>query len=183
MSANIVSRRYAKALFAVALDRGKTVPATLGKDLATIGEVLEAAPELLKVFKSPVFNPDQKKAVVSGILAKESVDKTVQNFLLLLADKDRLGNLPEITEYYQALLDEHEGIVRGEVITAVRLTKAKQKDIQDKLEKQLGKKLVLTYATRKAALGGLILKVGDKTLDASLRAQLDILKENIKRGE
>jgi F-type H+-transporting ATPase subunit delta len=183
LSANIVSRRYAKALFTVALDRGKTVPTKIGDNMATLGEVLEAAPDLLKVFKSPMFNIDQKKAIISGILAKESMNKTVANFLQLLADKDRLGNLPEIIEYYQALLDEHEGVVRGEVITAGRLTKTKQKDMQGKLEKQLGKKLVLTYATRKAALGGLILKVGDKTLDASLRAQLDILKENIKRGE
>ncbi len=59
----------------------------------------------------------------------------------------------------------------------------KQKDLKAKLEKQTGRKLVLDFSTDKSILGGVVLKVGDNIMDASLRAQLEILKENIKRGE
>jgi F-type H+-transporting ATPase subunit delta len=85
--------------------------------------------------------------------------------------------------YFQALLDEAQGIVRGDLVTAVGLDDAKQQAIKEQLEKQFNTSLVLDYHTDEDILGGVVLKVGDQVLDASLRAQLNILKENIKRGD
>jgi F-type H+-transporting ATPase subunit delta len=69
------------------------------------------------------------------------------------------------------------------LVTAIELTKTKQDQIAKKLEKQLKGQLILNYETDTSILGGLVLKVGDKVYDASLRAQLDQMRETIKRGE
>jgi F-type H+-transporting ATPase subunit delta len=179
--ATVVSRRYAKALFAVGQEKGEIE--AYGKDLAEMAGVLEDSPMLLRVFSNPVFSAEQKKNILDGVFAKVKIGQMVQNFLKLLADKGRLGKLPEVSQYYQTLLDEAQGIMRGELTTAIDLDDPKQKAIKDQLEKQFNKSLVLDYKSDEDILGGVVLKVGDKVLDASLRAQLNILKENIKRGD
>jgi F-type H+-transporting ATPase subunit delta len=107
----------------------------------------------------------------------------VRNFCHLLADKERLGFLPEIEAEFSRLLDAEKGVIRGELVTAVELDDAKQEAVKKQLESQAGSQLILDFSTNDDILGGVVLKVGDKVLDGSLRAQLDILKENIKRGE
>jgi len=183
LTGNIVARRYAKALFALAKKAGKKAPAEYGKDLEAFASVLKTSPELLKVFANPIITADVKKAVLAGVLGKLSLKPMVANFLSLLADKDRLSSVLDVAAFYRLLLDEAEGVLRGQFVTAYALTDARQDQIKTKLEKQSGKKLVLSFAVDPAILGGVLLKVGDKVLDASLRAQLDILKEQIKRGE
>ena len=183
MIATIVPRRYARALFAVGLEKGDAEIEAYGKDLAGIAEALAGAPELMKVFRNPIFRNADKKVVVGKLLDKLSSSPTIKNFCYLLADKNRLNCLPEIDAYFGVLLDEAQGLVRGEFITAVELDGAKQDELKKRLEDQLKNKLVLDFAADPAILGGVVLKVGDKVLDASLRAQLSILKENIKRGE
>jgi len=183
LTGNIVARRYAKALFALAKKAGKKAPADYGKDLEAFASVLEASPDLLKVFANPIIAAEMKKAVLAGVVGKLSLKPVVANFLSLLADKERLSSVLEVSAYYRTLLDEAEGVMRGQLVTAYTLSDVRQDQIKTKLEKQSGKKLVLSFAVDSSILGGVLLKVGDKVLDASLRAQLDILKEQIKRGE
>jgi len=120
---------------------------------------------------------------LKDVVAKLELAPLTANFLFLLAEKDRLGYLPGIQSTYAAFLDEAQGVVRGKMTTAIALADTRQKDITSTLEKKSGKKLVLSYDVDPAILGGIVLKVGDKVLDASLRAQLHVLKEQIKRGE
>ena len=183
MTGNIVARRYAKALFALAKKAGKKAPAEYGKDLEAFASVLEGSPDLLKVFANPIISADVKKSVLSGVAGKIGLKPMVINFLSLLADKDRLPFVLEVSALYRTLLDAAEGVMRGQLVTAFALADARQDQIKVKLEKQSGKKLVLSFAVDPSIIGGVVLKVGDKVLDASLRAQLEILKEQIKRGE
>jgi F-type H+-transporting ATPase subunit delta len=183
LTGNIVAKRYAKALFAVASSEGEGAVAKYGAELAALAEVLEAAPEILRIFRNPIFTLDEKRGVVRALLDKLAATAMVRNFCMLLADKDRLGFLPEIAAFYSRLLDDAQGVVRGKVVTAVRLSDGMQKAVADKLQKDSGRKIVLDYEVDPDIIGGLVLKVGDRILDASIRAQLQILKENIKRGE
>lgn len=179
-----MARRYAKALFAVGKKVGEAELASFGKDLAALDEALKASPELLRVFKNPIIGIEEKKAVVGKVLDSLDAGGVVKNFCSLLADKDRLGNLPEIAAVYRDILDAEQGIVRGECLTAVDLDTTKQDEIKKALETQLkDQKLVLDFAVDPSILGGVKLKVGDKILDASLKAQLSLLKDQIKRGE
>lgn len=183
MRANIVARRYARALFSIAQGQGDAERDAYGKDLAALAEVLAETPELLKVFGNPLFSADEKKAIVEKILGNLNTTPVVKNFCFLLADKERLSALPEIEAFYSTLLDEAKGVVRGELVTAVELADAKQDEVKKQLADQLGRELILDFGTDADILGGVMLKVGDKIFDASLRAQLNSMKEQIKRGE
>lgn len=183
MTGNIVARRYARALFAVGKEKGLEELEAYGKDLAAVTETLDESPQLLRIFRNPIFGVEEKKGLVEKIASKAGLGQMVQNFLNLLTDKERLGILPDISDYYGSLLDAEKGVVRGELITAVDLADAKQDEIRKSLEAKSDQKLILDFNVNKDILGGAVLRVGDKVLDASLRAQLDILKENIKRGE
>lgn len=184
MTGNIVARRYAKALFAVAQEQpGQAALVQYGGDLTRLADLLENAPELMKIFRNPIFSVEEKRGVILGVLEKTAPSAMVRNFCLLLADKDRLAFLPEISASYGMLLDAEQGVLRGELVTAVKLSDAMQKNVVSKLEKESGRKVVLDYEVDPDIIGGLMLKIGGKVLDASIRAQLQILKENIKRGE
>lgn len=183
MIADIVARRYARALFSIGQQKGAAEIEAYGKDLAEFAAVLKETPELVKVFRNPIFSVVEKKAIVEKILSKLDPNRTTRNFLFLLADKDRLSILPEIEAYFGILLDEAKGVMRGELVTATALEQARQDEVRSQLADQLGKELILDFETDTAILGGIVLKVGDKILDASLRAQLHGMKEQIKRGE
>ncbi len=181
MTGNIVARRYAKALFALGVK--EKAADTFGKDLEGISGAMDASPELLKLFKSPSFNTQEKKAVLDQVVGKMNLAPLSVNFLSVLADKGRLDCLPDIHKTYAELLDSVSGVVRGKLTTALELPAKRQKDIKAKLEKKSGKKLVLDFGVEPAIIGGVVLRVGDKVLDASIRAQLQMLKDQIKRGE
>lgn len=85
--------------------------------------------------------------------------------------------------WYGKLLDEAKGIIRGQCITAVQLSADKKSKLKDTLQQKAGTDIELTFAVDKDILGGMVLKMGDRVLDASLRAQLGILRETFKRGE
>ncbi len=180
---NIVARRYARALFALGLEQGDKELQAYGDDLASIGDLLQGSPELVRIFRNPIISEEEKKGVLKKLLERINPNKVVTNFCYLLADKNRLDQLAEIQAYYAQLLDQHQGILRGEVVTAIKLADNLKQNIASKLEEQSGQQVVLDYKVDQEIVGGLVLKVGDKVLDASLRAQLQNLKENIKRGE
>lgn len=183
MIGNVVARRYASALYAVGKNKGMEELQAYGKALGDLGDILEQAPELVKIFRNPIVSVEEKKAVAAKLLDQVKPQPAVRNFVNLLADKERLSVLPEIEAYFRALLDADLGVLRGRLVTAVELSEAKRESIQKQLEGQAGRKLVLDYGVDPAILGGVVLEVGDRVLDASLRAQLGILKETIKRGE
>lgn len=183
MSGNIVARRYAKALFAVGKKQSQSELDAYGKQIAELAEALEGAPEALRFFKNPVFSVEEKKAVLKQIADSLGLTGPIRNFANLLADKNRLVSVPEIAADFKAMLDEQNGIISGKLVTAVAISDARKVELKERLEKQTGKKLVLDYATNADILGGVVLQIGDSVLDASLRAQLNILKETIKRGE
>jgi len=180
---NVVSRRYAKALFAVGAATGEAEQAKYGEQLVAIGASIEDAPEATAFFKNPTFSVEEKKEVLNQLIEKVSVDPMVKNFCELLADNGRVEMLPAVASDYKAMIDAVTGVIAGELTTVSELNEERKSAIQANLEKQAGKKLELSFATDKEILGGIVLKVGDKVMDASLKAQLQILKENIKRGE
>lgn len=183
MSGNIVARRYARALFGLGVKKGDSQIDGYGKDLAQLQEVFAATPEASAVFRNPIFSAEDKKAVIGKIMDKLKITGEVRNFCLLLADKGRLNELPAISSVYAELLDEAQGIKRGVFVSAVKIAEKKKGEIVKQLEDQLKAKLVLDFEVDPDILGGVVLKVGDQVLDASLKAQLSILKETIRRGE
>ena len=183
MRQQVIAKRYARALFAIGQEIGDAELKAYGDELAALADVLRGAPQLITIFSNPIIKTEDKKGIAKTILGKIGAGTTVSNFCMFLADKGRLGYFLEIQQYFATLLDQKEGILRGKVVTAIDLASTKQEAIKSELEKQLDQTLVLEYEQDESVLGGLVLKVGDKVYDASLRAQLDQMKETIKRGE
>ena len=179
MNGDIVAQRYAKALFALGQQEGMAKLEQYGENLSALEGVLEDSPELVRLFHIPVISVAEKQKV----LDKLDVDPMIKNFCSLLAEKERLPLFEEIAEAFGKLLDEAWGVVRGKLLTAVSLSKEQQAGILARLEKQTSKQIALKFEVDPSILGGVVLQVGDNVLDASLRAQLAILRDIIKRGE
>ncbi len=124
MTGNVVARRYARALFAIGKEEGPQALETYGKDLAQLAESLTTAPQLLRIFRNPLFSVEEKKGVLDKLIAKLGIDTVVANFCRLLADKERLALVLDIEAVFSSLLDAEQGVVRGELITAIKLAAA-----------------------------------------------------------
>ena len=182
MTDTVVARRYASALFSLGRREGGDALSRHGACLAALGEMVAEETKLASVLKSPVIGVEEKKGILGALLDKLGADKTMRNFCFLLADKERLASLRQIADWYGILLDEANGVLRGKVITAIKLTKEKQEKLRAELAKKSGGDIELTFSVDPEILGGMVLAVGDKVLDSSLRAQLGILRETFKRG-
>jgi len=184
LTGGTLAKKYAKALFSLGKKAGAPQLEQYGAALSGLASMVALSPALERMFKSPVISVAEKHALVDGLLDKAGADVTVKDFCRLLADKGRLAALPAIASCYGELLDTEKGILRGTVITAVKLEAEKQKKLKTDLAKKTkSKKLELVFNVDKSILGGIMFKVGDRVLDASLRAQLTILRDTIKRGE
>lgn len=182
MTDTIVARRYAGALFALGKKQGTDALDAHGQCLGELAGIIRAQPKLAMTLKSPVIGISEKKALLDAILKQLPADATMRNFCFLLADKKRLDMLCGIAEWYGIMLDEINGVLRGRVTTAIKLKPEAQTRLKDDLEKKLGRAIELKFSVDPEILGGMVLTVGDKVLDSSLRAQLGILRETLKKG-
>lgn len=182
MTDTAIARRYASALFNIGKKNGSLALNNYGESLEALSRAIQQQPKLAQIFKSPVIEVKEKKAVIDALLNQINGDKILHNFCHLLADKNRLDVLNGINEWYNIMLDNANGLVRGKVITALKLSPERQADIKEALEKKLGKKMVLQFCVDPEILGGMVLAVGDKILDSSLRAQLGMLRDILRRG-
>ena len=181
MSGSKISRRYAKALLGLGQEDGQY--GKYGQDLEEFSVFCSANQEFYHVVVNKIFSAEERKKVLEFVLEKSSFLDVTKNFLRLLLDKNRLGAIQEITDYYSKLTDEISGVTRAQVITAKPLKEA----AQDKLEKALSgltsKTVSIEVKEDESLIGGLVVKIGDLVLDGSVKAQLEGLKESLKRGE
>lgn len=182
MTNALVARRYADALFSIGKKQGSATLDAYGANLAELCRLAAEEPRLGQILKSPVIAVAEKKAVLGAILEKMAADATLRNFCFLLADKERLGELQGICDWYGILLDNAKGILRGKVLTAIALSPEKQAKLKNSLQEKAGRQMELEFAVDPEILGGMVLAVGDKVLDTSLRAQLGVLGSILKRG-
>ena len=183
MTGSHIARSYARALLAVGNKLGPDTVENCKKDLLQFKEAVTLSPELAKVFKNPIITKDEKVGVVKALSEKLDVSPTMRNFAQLLAEKGRFDLVDVITDVYTKLLDAQSGLIRGKMITAFTLSDQQKTEVIEQLERQTGRKIVLDFDVSPEIIGGVVLEIGDEVLDASLRAQLSILKDTIKRGE
>ena len=119
MIGNVVSRRYASALFALGREAGEKEMERYAATLNALGEAVEESRTLADAFRNPVLSVEEKKNVVLALLEKAGGGTMERRFCELLADKDRLPLLSAIAADYSALLDKAKGICRGVLTTAV----------------------------------------------------------------
>lgn len=174
-----IARRYAKALFSLAVDSGRVED--WAKSLEALRQAVESSPELGDVLSNPVYSKEQRRLVVEKLAAALSFEEHPANLLFLLGDRNRLAYLPAVVETFRGLADQHLGRVRARVTSAVELDDAAAGAIADKLSQATKAKVLLDRAVDPSILGGVIAEVGSFVYDGSVRAQLEDLRRQLKQ--
>ena len=176
-----VSKRYAKALLSLGQEDGKY--AEYGRNLQEFSEICTTNPDFFQVISNPIFSVEDRKKVLDLALDRSDFSGLVRNFLRLLLEKNRMGAIHAITDYYNKLTDELSNITRANVVTARPLGDDALQKLTEALAELTSKDVKLTVEQDVSLIGGLVVKIGDLVLDGSVRAQLEGLKESLKRGE
>ena len=175
------AKRYAKALFSLAEEQGRTEP--VGQELGVVVEAFEANPGLGEVLSRPWSAAPARRQLVAAVVAQLAVSKLVRDFAALLATRGRTDHLREVLAAYAALVDAALGRTRASVRTAVPLTPADRAALAAGLGRALGDgPVVLDELVDRSLLGGFVAEVGSMVLDGSLDGQLARIRERLATG-
>jgi len=175
-----VARRYAKALGSLAAEEGRLGP--LAQELVQFEHVMADEAVLRDLLLRPWVKPATKRTLVATVAERLGLSPLCRNFLGLVAQRRRLGLLPEIIMAYRALVDEAAGRARARVRSAAPLSDAERAAIRERLGRRLGKTVLLETEVDPSLVGGFVAEIGTKQVDASLMGQLQALRENLIRG-
>jgi F-type H+-transporting ATPase subunit delta len=170
--------RYASALFEVA--RSEKVLPQVERELSGFADMLEESPDLQRLVKSPVIAaPDQIKAL-HALVERAGIGGPTANFLFLLARNRRLFALADMIAHFRALMAAERGEISAEVTTAHALAPEQMNLLKDTLRAAFAKQVLVTTRVDQNLLGGMVVKVGSKMIDSSLRTKLNTLKVAMK---
>jgi F-type H+-transporting ATPase subunit delta len=174
-----LSRRYARAIFQLAL--GQQKEEEVGQELEQFARALENA-ALSGVLNNPAFAVQSRKNIVAEIARSLRLSPVVIHFLSILLERDRLSFFPAIVERYRRLLDEKKGQAEARVIAASPLEENDLKRLREALEKISAKRIVLNQESDPGLIGGLVIHLEGKIYDGSVRSQLENMKQRVERG-
>jgi len=174
-----IARRYAKALFGLAVETGRVE--AWSESLLSLKEAVEGSPDLRDVLSNPVYSKDQRRAIVEKLAAALSLDAEPRSLLLLLGDRNRLSYLSPVVDTFREFADQHLGRLRATVTSAVKLEEGAAQALADKLSKATQAKVLLDRVVDPAILGGVVAQVGSIVYDGSVRTQLEDLRTQLKR--
>lgn len=180
MSASAIARRYAKAL--VQLGAESNSVDAFNAELTRINDTLDANRNLIALFSNPAYGADAKREILREVAGKLAISPMINNFLLLLLDRNRILCLPQIVASYAKLADELSGVVRPVVTSGMQLDDQQIADIKAALEKSTGKKVELTVKVDSSLIGGVVTKIGDRVFDGSVKTQLNRIQDILQKG-
>ncbi len=178
MARRAYARRYAQAVFQIALERGELD--RWQSDLRKIASLGEDA-ALTALLENPKLRFNDKAKLLAERLG--DINPLALNLVYLLVARGRLGIANEIADEYQRLLDSYRGIEPAEVITAIPLDDEDKVRLAERLGAIVGKKVVITPEGDSSLVGGIIAKIGGKLLDGSTRSKLEALKRELSGVE
>lgn len=173
-----VPGRYAAALFELATEEKSADE--VGSHLASIQAMLSGSAELQRLVRSPVFAKEDQQAALEALCKKAGISGLAANFVQLLARNRRLPALEGAISAYQLMAAESRGEAVADVVSAEKLTAQQIKDLTAALKASIGSDVQLNAKVDKSILGGLIVKVGSRMMDNSLKTKLQNLKIAMK---
>ncbi|HWK47530.1 MAG TPA: F0F1 ATP synthase subunit delta [Stellaceae bacterium] len=169
-----VAGRYATALFELA-DQRKLLD-EVAADLATLNALIDESADLRRMIRSPVLSRGAQSAAMASLVEKAGITTLTQNFVAIVAKNRRLFALPEIITGYRTLLAKLRGEITAEVTAAQSLSAPQVDAINEQLKRAVGSKVAVQIRVDPAIIGGLIVKVGSRMVDGSLRTKLQRLQ-------
>ncbi len=170
--------RYAKALVELAEEAGAVD--AVERDAQALAAALAESEELARFVRSPLFKTDQQRAVMQAILDKAQAHDLTRRLVDTLIANRRLALLADVLAACRRLLAERRGEVEVEAITAQPMTAAAQKKLAGVLNKALARKVEIVNTVNPDIIGGLVLRIGSRMIDASVKHRLDALKSALK---
>ena len=179
MTNRAAAARYARALFDVVLKEAD--PQRVEGELSSFHALVGSHETLGRVLTNPAVPPARKRAVVDALLtAAGPVTPALHKLLLLLAERDRLVLLPDVTQAYRDRLMQHQQVVPAELTTAVPLPEERRSAIERGLGRATGRTVVLSSRVDPSIIGGAVTRVGSTVYDGSVVRQLERLKEQLQ---
>ncbi|MEW6264444.1 MAG: ATP synthase F1 subunit delta [Thermodesulfobacteriota bacterium] len=179
MISQTIARRYAQALLALGQEDGQLT--RYGEELAEFVKAAGQA-DLVVALTNPLYPREARRKLLDAILAKMKLSKIMENFLDLLQEKGRIGQVKAINDYYQRLVDEARNVKRAMIVTARPLSASAQARVKAAMEKMTGRTIILETKVDPDIIGGLVAQVGDLKMDGSVKTQLKNIRESLSKG-
>lgn len=173
-----IAGRYAAAIFDLATSIG--LPPALEVDVDALKAALAGSSDLRDMIASPIYGRDAQASAIGALSKAMHLSVPVANGLALLATKGRLYVLPELLEKLSALIAEKKGIVTADVTSATVLNDAQVSELATVLSEKTGKTVELNIAVDESLIGGMIVRLGSRMIDTSVRAKLASLQNAMK---
>jgi len=170
--------RYAAALFEIAKDDKQF--AQVERDVKAFQGMLDSSEDLRRLVRSPVISAEDQATALTALLLKAEISGLTANFLRVIARNRRLFAVADVLKNFRALLARERGEVNADVASAHPLSTEQMNALKDTLKAQVGKDVQINTRVDPNLLGGLVVKVGSRMIDSSLRTKLNNLKVAMK---
>lgn len=175
---SVIALRYAHA-FASVVASQKLDAEAAQKQLRDFRETFQGSRELREVLGDPAISREQKLKVLDAIAGKIGMVPQVRNFIAVIMDHDRLGDLGEILDEYHAVADDSAGLSEAEIVSAHVLNQEDRTALETQVAKLAGGRIRAIYREDPSLLGGAVVRIGSTVYDGSIRAQLERLKQRL----
>jgi F-type H+-transporting ATPase subunit delta len=173
-----IAARYATAIFELAKEDNALT--SLEGDIDALDAALKDSHDFRELIASPIYSREQQATAVSAIAKKAGLSQMVANTLALMAGNRRLFVLPQLVRELRDRIAAEKGEVTAEVTAAKALTKAQEEKLAKTLKASVGKDVKISMAVDESLIGGLVVKVGSRMIDTSIRSKLAALQNSMK---
>ncbi|MGI3169031.1 F0F1 ATP synthase subunit delta [Pseudooceanicola sp. C21-150M6] len=173
-----IAARYATAIFEIARDNNDL--SSLESGVEDLNTALADSADLRDLISSPVYSREAQGKAIAALAVKMGLPAVLKNSLGLMAEKRRLFVLPQLVTQLQEAIATHKGEVTADVVSAKALTKTQEAKLEKVLSAQAGKTVKLNTSVDESLIGGLIVKVGSRMIDTSVKAKLASLQNAMK---
>lgn len=179
-NSKLVASRYIGAFLDMAAEAG--IVDKIEKDMQELAKMIAGSPDLQVLIGNPLTSRQQQRSGILAIADKAKFQKLTGNFLGVIADNRRLRLLPQMLEVFTAELRRRRGDVEAKVETAYALSPAQTDALQKQLSKAMGTNVTLNVSVNKDLLGGMVVTVGSRMIDDSVRRKLERLQRTMSAG-
>jgi len=173
-----IAARYASAAFSLAKETKKVK--AVEADLDALEAALNESADFNALISSPIYSREQQSSAVAALAKKMGLSPVMTNTVGLMASKRRLFVLPQLVASLRAAIAEDKGEVIAEVTSAKALTKTQADKLAKTLAANVGKTVIIKATVDESLIGGLVVKVGSKMIDTSIRSKLSSLQNSMK---
>ncbi len=175
----MIARRYARAVFELAKEAGKV--AEVSRELNAFADAFEASTELREIDGLPSLQGSDRRAIIESLGTRLGAGQLTIRGVAMIAERQRLSLLPDLVRVVEGMADDHLGVLRGTITSAVRLDEGYRGKLKNKIEEATGKRVLLTFDEDPNLIAGIVTQVGDRVIDGSVRGRLSNLAESLRQ--